>query len=126
MAEGELPESVAKFLWQHIESVEQLEILHVLASDPARAWSVAQVFTKVQSNAGSIHQRLHRFASEGIVLQEGEDYRMNDKDPQMAATLQEVLSEFQVRRVRVIETIYNRRTDAVQSFADAFKLKPRK
>lgn len=126
MAEGELPEIVARFLWQHIESVEQLEILNVLASDPSRAWSVAEVFAKVQSNAGSIHQRLHRFASEGIVLQEGENYRFNDKDPRMAETLRAVLSDFQNKSVRVIEAIYNRRTDAVQSFADAFKLKPRK
>ena len=123
MADDALPPSVTQLLAQHIQSLEQLEVLLLLRSQPQRAWTVAEVFEVVRSSPASIAARLQKFTAEAFLIEEKGAFRYAPKDQNVAAAVEQTATCYQTSRVRVIEAIFAPPTDPVQSFADAFKLR---
>jgi hypothetical protein len=116
------PENVLRFIDRYIESVEHLEILLLLSGEP-RDWSPAEIFQKIQSSRASVEQRLQSLAHAGLLVSNGGKYRFNPRDEEMRCAVVDLAEAYRDWRVRVIEAIYTRKTDAVQSFADAFNLR---
>jgi hypothetical protein len=56
-----IPEDVYRFLYQNIESVEQLELLMLLFQAPERGWSPVQVAEALASHRSSVSRRLEAF-----------------------------------------------------------------
>jgi len=116
--------SVRDFIARHIRSIEQLEILLLLAKDPTRGWSVAETFQNIQSNMATVRARLEQFhESEFLVLENNSCYRFAPSNPQTSDAVRELAENYRDRRVRVIEAIYSPKTDVLRNFSDAFKLK---
>ena len=121
-----LPAPVKQLLARHIQSVEQLEVLLLLRSQPQRAWTAAEVFEVIRSSQSSIATRLQTFTSQGFFVEENTSpptYRFAPKDQNLQAAVDQTASAYQIWRVRVIEAIFAPEADPVQSFADAFKLR---
>lgn len=114
---------VLAFIDRHIESVEQLEVLLFLhAKDKGQTTS--EIFREIQSSQASVNIRLKQLESVGLIVQESiGQYRIDRTDENLRKTLDELSRSYRMMRVRVIEAIYARRSDAVRTFADAFKLK---
>ena len=126
MSSDALPPPVKQLLAQHIQSVEQLEVLLLLRSQPQRAWVAAEVYDVIRSSQSSIAARLKDFTAAGFLLEEngnGPTYRYAPKDENLRSALDQTAAAYQTWRIRVIEAIFAPEIDPVQSFADAFKLR---
>lgn len=126
MSSDALPAPVRQLLSRHIQSVEQLEVLLLLRSQPERAWTAAEVYDIIRSSQSSIAARLQAFASEGFLLAEkgpSATFRFAPKDENIRTAVDQTATAYETWRVRVIEAIFTPEVDPVQSFADAFKLR---
>ena len=128
MPDDPLSPSVRAFLHDHIQSIEQLEILQVLQREPQDVWTSEGLFDVIRSNAASIESRLRQFVQGGLV-EEVEPasgrFRYHPKSDEIASALVETLEAYRLRSVLVIETIFKPPPDAAQRFADAFRFKPK-
>jgi hypothetical protein len=122
VSSGGAPDEVLKFVDRYIDSVEQLEILLILC-EGERDWSAAEIFQRIQSSAGSIQQRLSGLTQAGLLTESNGRFRFAPRDESMRQVMHDLAEAYRERRVRIIEAIYTRKTDAVQTFADAFKFK---
>jgi hypothetical protein len=116
------PEPVLRFIDRHIESVEHLEILLLLCQEN-RDWSFHDIFKRIQSSEASVMQRLQQLTEAGLIVKNGTSFRFEPREDSMRGVVCELTDLYRQRRVRVIEAIYSRKTDAVQTFADAFRFK---
>jgi hypothetical protein len=126
MAGESLPAAVRQLLSRYIRSVEQLEILLLVRSEPQRAWSCTDVYNVIRSSQSSVANRLESFAADGfLAVEPGEPkrFRYAPKTAELASAVEETATVYQTWRLRVIEAIFAPETDPVQSFADAFKLR---
>lgn len=126
MSADALPAPVKQLLARHIQSVEQLEVLLLLRSQPERKWTAAQVYDVVRSSQSSITARLLTFTADGFLAEEKgppQTFRYAPKTDNLRTALEQTAAAYQTWRVRVIEAIFAPAADPVQSFADAFKLR---
>ena len=123
MIEGGAPDGVLSFVDRHIESVEQLEILLLLASQE-RKWRASEIFQTIQSSQTSVEQRLESLVAAGLIAKDEKGcFRFAPKDDDTRNLVKDLADAYKTRRVRIIEAIYTRKTDAVRTFADAFKFR---
>jgi hypothetical protein len=123
--EGEkITEPLRDFIAQEIQSVEQLEILLLLAEAPERRWKAREIFDKIRSNEQSVLTRLQRLAARGLLREEPEGFfQFQPSQAGHKELVDELARLYRERRVKITELIYARRADPVQNFADAFKLR---
>jgi hypothetical protein len=126
MSNDALSAPVKELLARHIQSVEQLEILLLLQSQPQRTWTADEVYEVIRSSQSSIAARLQTFSAAGF-LQEVKGppptYRFAPRHENLRSAVEQTASAYQTWRVRVIEAIFAPSMDPAQSFADAFKLR---
>jgi hypothetical protein len=121
-----LSTEVKLFLRDHIQSLEQLEILALMRPQPDREWTAKAIYEAILSNERSIEGRLQTFVEKGLLAAVGDvskSYRYAPRDEHMDQAVQGTLQAYRERRVMVIETIFRPEQDPAQSFADAFRFK---
>ena len=124
MSGTEIPNEVVEFISAHIASMEQLEVLLLVSRQPDREWSPEAVFTEIQSSHASIVQRLREFSEQGLLIQPAPlKFRYSPRSEPLANAVRALAAVYKEKRVKVIELIYRKPVDDVQSFADAFKFR---
>ena len=126
MHAGDLPEEVRRFIFQHINSVEQLEILLLLRQQPGRAWSADAVARELRIASESAGERLEDMASARLLLRQGvrpEEYRYAPETMKLDDAVRGLATGYATRRVTVINLIYSKPIDRIRTFADAFRLR---
>jgi hypothetical protein len=122
-----LSTEVKQFLRDHIQSIEQLEILALMRPQPEREWTAKAIYEAILSNERSIESRLQIFVEKGLLAAAVGDvaksYRYAPRGEQLDQMVQGTLQAYRERRVMVIETIFRPEQDPAQSFADAFRFK---
>jgi hypothetical protein len=127
MSSEGLSDAVKGFIREHIESVEQIEILALVRGAPEREWTAGAVEGVLRGSEQSIGHRLAQFARAGILAKvaEGDEaYRYEPKTAALDSAAAATVEAYRVRPVLLIESIYKRPTDPAQSFADAFRFRP--
>lgn len=125
MSLEDLSTPVRAFISEHLSSVEQLEILLLLVSDPSVEWTAQSVYKTVMSTVASVEQRLENFTAAGFLSKTSDPtpkYRVILSGEQ-AKTVSDVCRLYKERPVKIIEAIYQKNRSAAQQFADAFKFK---
>jgi hypothetical protein len=120
-----LPSAVKDFLARHIRSVEQLEVLLLLQSQPARSWTAPEVYEVVRSSLASISERLEDFCAAGFLVKtqkEPATFRYAEENPQ-SRSVDELAVAYRTWRVRIIEAIFAAEVDPLKSFSDAFRIR---
>jgi hypothetical protein len=120
-----LSPTVRAFLRRHIQSVEHVEILLLVSAEPDRTWTAQEVYDVILSSEASVARWLQRLADERLLVrtfENGEGFRPAS-DPTVAVQIEDLRHAYRTWPTRTIEAIYKREIDAVQGFADAFKLK---
>lgn len=84
-----------------------------------------EVYDVILSSETSVTQWLEDLVQQGLLLREDGPPPVfrRAEDPELAPRVAELQLAYKTAPVRVIEAIYQRDADAVQSFADAFKFK---
>lgn len=115
-----------RFIAEHIRSVEQLEVLILLADQTTRLWTVSEVLRRIQSSEKSVSDCLEYFRNAGLLTVTSVGaYSFSPSDSSLGALVQALAKTYRERRVSVIECIYKRSTP-IQDFADAFRLRKEK
>lgn len=122
---GSVSESLQTFLQQRLATIEQIEIVLLLRSDPARSWSATDVATELRMPPESAAMRLFLLASSGMILFEPSGvpryrYAATDADTE---TLLAELAEIYANDGGAVRVAIGAPPDPIRSFADAFKLK---
>jgi hypothetical protein len=124
--EGPIPESVARLIAVHIRSLEQLEILLLLANKPEQAWTVDGVYDVIRSSRASVAERLEELRLQGLLVFAGEpqrDFKYRPQSPELDDAVHALGQLYKERRVKIVEMIYAAPAEPLKGFADAFKFK---
>lgn len=124
MSADSLPEALQRFLAERIDSVEQLEILLLLAQDPAQEWAAPDVARALYTHPDSAGRRLAVLQLQGLLARtDGGAYRYAAAGTDTGALVSQLAVAYRERRVSVISLIASRPMDNVRAFSDAFRLK---
>lgn len=97
-----------------------------MRSQPGREWTPKAVFDVVRSNESSVSARMSEFAKQGLIevgTNGSSSYRYRPKSSELDRLAEETGKVYRLRRVLVIETIFQPDVDPAQSFADAFRFR---
>ena len=119
-----LPDDVHRFLYRHIGSVEQLEVLLLLRRFPERSWSAAEVARELYSHPSSIAQRLSALLAAELARETSAgQFQYGPRSAEVDATVAGVDRMYHERRVAVISLIASRPAESVRAFSDAFRIR---
>lgn len=119
-----LPEAVHRFLYQNIESVEQLEVLILLLEHPERGWGTDEVVRTLYGHPASIARRLALLLGQGLLREiEPGCYQYAPRTAELHATVLRVAEMYRERRVAVVTLIASKPIENVRAFSDAFRIR---
>jgi hypothetical protein len=122
MSDG-IPPRVSQFILDHVDSIELLEVLLMLAGHPGAAFTTVEVSDHLRTVPSSAANRLTMLRDHKLVDQlPGDRYRLR-ADAELAKLVSEVAQAYRDWRVRVVTLIYSRPSNVVRVFTDAFVLK---
>lgn len=122
-----ISEDVRRFLQTQIASVEQLEVLRVIAEDPQREFSDDELRRLAQVSAEAIHPHLRTMNERGLLRTRSADTRMyaqyGPHTTKLAEQIGQLLEVYRRHPVTMIRLVYKRSTAALDDFADAFRIR---
>lgn len=124
--EGQIPDAVVRLIATHIRSLEQLEILLLLAERSRETWTVDAVYNVIRSSRNSVAERLEELRLQGLLVFAGpekKEFRFQPQSPEIAAAVEQLAKSYKSRRVKIVEMIYSPPAEPLKGFADAFKFK---
>ena len=117
---------VQRFVAEHIDSAEKLEILLLLHRNPDKQWTALDVSQAIYTVPASAIMRLEALVADGFIASSGgadPRYTYSPRSEQLQQQVDSLAAEYQADRVSVIKLIFARPPDPLQSFADAFRLR---
>ena len=126
MAQGGIPPEVQRFIAENIEAAEQLDILLLLYRHAERSYTALEVSQAVFTVASAATLRLEGLVARGLLSSTGEAdpaYRYQPSTPELGRQADQLAAVYQANRVGVIQLLFARPPDPLQTFADAFRLK---
>ncbi len=126
MAVGEITEAVKNFIHQHINSVEQLEVLLWMLNSNNREWSAADLSRELYIQAASASTRLADLERSRLLKASQSTpplYRYAPAEPALDQAAREVDAAYSIRRVGIINLILERPLDNVRVFSNAFRIR---
>lgn len=126
MPDNRLPEGVKRFIAEHIDSAEALEILLYLQRNPGESHTAETLGPAVYTVPAAALLRLEALVAAGFASSDrapNPSYRYSPATPLLAARVEELAAAYRADRVAVIQTIFEKPRNPAQSMADAFRLR---
>ena len=125
MSGGDLPEQVRSFIAQHIRTVVELESLLLLHREPQREWNAADLGKELRIDEQFARQEITDLVQRGLAecSSDNSTCRYAPRTAELDRAVKELARIYEERRVSVIQAIYSKPADPIQSFADAFKFR---
>ncbi len=126
MTNEDIPEEVKRFIADHIDSVEALEVLLLLKDNPDREWGAGDVSRALYTQPESAAARLADLQSINLLAARDESgllYRYSPGPDNPDRVVTELSKAYKERRVTVITLIFSKPNEKIRTFADAFKIK---
>jgi hypothetical protein len=126
MPDLEVPYEVRQFIAKHLESMEQVEVLLLLARNAPRSWSVSDVAAELRWPQRAAQQCLEELSRGSLVRRAGSgaggtyEYAPTPADRESIATLMQM---YDTRPLLLGRLIYDRPPTVARSFADAFRIR---
>ena len=128
LASDTLPSEVRRFIAEHIDSAETLEILLFLHRNPGESYTAEALSPAVYTVPAAALLRLESLVAQGFASSTGAGnpaYRYAPATPELERQVQELANAYRNNRVTVIQTIFETPRSAAQAMADAFRLRGR-
>jgi len=121
----EIPAEVRDLIHQHIDAVEQLEVLLLLHRGRERDWTPLEVSEELRTNVESTATRLEDLTHRGLVADGPRtgSYRFQPRTASLGRAVEGLAREYAVRRVSVTTMIFAKPLERIRSFADAFRFR---
>ncbi|MDI1445514.1 hypothetical protein [Polyangium sp. 6x1] len=127
MPAGPIPAELARFIQEHVHSLEQLEVICLLRDTAPREWRADEVSREIGSSLMSIGRRLEHLAEQRFIgvrhTERGPAYQHGPASEELAALIDATAKLYKERRLAVIDLVYGRPESDLRAFADAFMLK---
>ena len=110
MSNGEITEDLKRFIHSSINSVEQLEVLLLLAENVGIAWTPADAAAKLYIQPESAEARLKDLCSKGLCICDdpaGSHYKYGCVDTNYDQYVAELRFAYKARRVTIIKLIFS-------------------
>jgi predicted ArsR family transcriptional regulator len=117
---------VKQFIISHINSIEQLEILLLLA-ETRRAWSVVELADKICTTPDSARNRIDALQKAGLVsiaAVNPPSYVFQPATRELADAVTHLSQEYRERRISIVNLIYSQPIQNIRTISDAFRLRP--
>lgn len=124
--DSRLSEGVKRFIADHIDSAESLEILLYLHRNPDQGHTAEMLGPAVYTVPAAALLRLEALVAAGFARSDGAanpSYRYAPASPVLARQVDELAEAYRANRVGVIQTIFAQPRTPAQSMADAFRLR---
>lgn len=119
-----LPDNVHRFIYQHVASVEQLEVLLLARRSPGRSWSAEDMARELYSHPTSIAGRFQALLGAGLLRETGPGYfQYAPRTMELDAAVSRLDDMYRERRVAVIAAIASKSVENVRAFSDAFRIR---
>ncbi len=120
----DLPAELRRFIHEHIGSIAQLELLLLLASDPAKSMSAAEASRVFYVTQDAARGFLETMRADGLLTVDRDGtYRFAPRDGSWRSLVDTLAEYYRERRLTVTHVIYAGPPDELQRFADAFRIK---
>lgn len=121
----EVAADLRTFLSEQIGSILQLELLLLLAADSAKSWNAEQAAKALYVQSDAAYGLLEGMRNRGLlaITPPEEGYRFAPRIPEWEPLVRRLADLYKERRLTVIDLIYSRPVDKLQSFADAFRFR---
>jgi hypothetical protein len=121
-----IPDDVARFILERIDSVAEMEALLLLRTDPSQEWSIAELAKRLYISEQQTTAIVSSLCAHGIfvaILSGAPRYRYQPASKEMHAMVDRVAEMYSKHLVPVTNLIHSKPTTRVQEFADAFKFR---
>ena len=127
MSQGPITPEITRFIADHINSADQLDILLLLHGDSAKQWKAEDVSRAVFTVPTAATMRLEDLVARGFLVSTGganPGYRYRPASEQLRSQVDALAAAYRTNRVAVINLVFQRRPDPLKSFSDAFRVRP--
>jgi predicted transcriptional regulator len=123
-----LSTELKKFIASYVSSLEDLEVLLLMHSQPAREWDVTEISHELSIDPISLATRLIEFTSKGLVAHKQgagklTGYKYSPSSDAIKNTVDALAVAYKSSRIQVIDYVVSPFRDDLLKFADAFKFK---
>lgn len=126
MADNGLPAEVRQLIARHLATMEQVDVLLLLARSGDDGLTADEIRTELRLDANGVTPRtFDELRAAGLIEHDGGDpprYRYEPSNPRDRDAVALLALAYNERPVTLVRAIYARPTPA-QSFADAFRLR---
>ena len=120
MSARAISEKLRNFIFEHLDSVECLEILLLLHSDFSKSWSADELASELRSNPNSAKERAQILRKSGILLPETDPrFQYRSDLHEFNEIVDELVYHCRIQRHKVYELIFSPLKKA-RDFADCF------
>lgn len=130
MPETEVPYELRRLIAQHLESMEQVEVLLLLARGEPRPRSITDVATELRWSPRTTQQCLEELARGPLVRRLGSGAGGGTYEyapaPADRETVDALMLLYDTRPLLLGRLIYDRPPTVARSFADAFRIRHRR
>lgn len=124
MNESALPDDVRRFVHEHVDTLQKLEVLLLLAGTTDRAWEAEAISAELRSSGLAVRTSVEGLLTSQLIEADGAGYRYRPRTPDLDAQVRRLADCYRERRTSVIALIFSRPVpSAVRTFADAFRIK---
>lgn len=96
------------FVRKNVASVEQIDVLLLLQSDPGKSWTIPELSASLSSSNSSIARRLATLCGPGLVKRNDDGGFRYASNAAHDVLVGELRREYALRRTSVIELIYSK------------------
>lgn len=127
MTTGDFPPALLRLIRASVPTFPAAELLVFMYRNPSRRWTVEAIGQAIQPAVilpPAIKEYLALFVRQGLVAESSGEFEYVATGPAGDA-VGELARAYNERPVTLIRTIYSIADHAIQSFADAFRLRPK-
>lgn len=121
-------EDIRQFIAEHFRSIAQLELLLLLRADPRRSWGAQAAAAAIYTAPDMTQRLLDELLISGLVAADDQkiSYRYAPSSDEFCRLVEETSSLYRDRPMSIVSLLYADRVNAIQDFADAFRLRKAK
>jgi hypothetical protein len=121
----EISPGVMRFIAEHVDTLEKLELLKLMTDSEGRWWDAASAAEALGMTTGAARQLLERFAAQNLLeirVTGDVRYRFQPGDPRLEASAREFANAYRTNRLGILRLV-TKSPDSLRDFADAFRIR---
>ena len=118
--------TVRRFVVDHIDSVEQLDVLIFVLMHAEKSWNFSEISLELRSTEASIRRRAQSLVDCKVLAPEAleaQTLRYSPFSPEINLAVQETAAAYRVHQYKIMDLIFGKKVDALNIFADSFRIK---